>query len=108
MKLRDYFFTYSWSDLRPIHELRDMWVKTYLMFGVAGLFLVKSDSFTMAFVVPAAFGCYPAFLVGAWWQAKQRPAALVENELMVKQVRFLSWIGSIVGGLFLAKFFFHA
>ncbi len=107
MKFRDYFFTYSWSDLRPIHELRDTWVKTYLMFGVAGLFLVKSDSFTKAFVVPAAFGFYPAFLIGAWWQAKQRPAALVENELMVKRVRFLSWIGSFVGSLFLAKFFLH-
>jgi hypothetical protein len=108
VKLSDYFFTYSWGDLKPIEELRDAWVKAYLAFGVLGLFVVRADSFVMAFVAPAAFGCYPAYLIGVWWQAKQRPEALSENALMVKQLRFLSSIFSAVGCLMLADFYFNA
>lgn len=108
MKLRDYFFTYSWSDMKPIEELRDAWVKAYLFFGVLGLFIVRADTFVMAFFAPALFGCYPAYLIGLWWQAKQRPDALAENALMIKQLRFLSWIFSAVGCLMLADFYINA
>jgi hypothetical protein len=102
-RFRDYFFSYSWDELRNVDALRDTWVAIYVVLGVVGFIAAPFESRGYSALCFAALSNYPGYLLGLMAQRRVNPQSLVEAELMVWQLGNLSKVLSAAGILLLVR-----
>lgn len=96
-RFKDYFFSYSWTDLSPIGPMRNRWMIAAGLAGCVGMLVNPLHDRWMSFMLSYALAQYPGYLIGRAHQRNVDAQALEVHHLMVWQLGHLTKCASAIG-----------